>query len=99
MATNSTECYNYVKEAVACAFEVTLQSGVRINYLNFCIIQSKRGIILDQTDHILDMLANYFPKAATTWKVDTPLRTDSQFETEISNNIPADPLELNTLEQ
>ena len=41
MAKKSTERYNYVKEAVDRAFKITIQSGLQINYLNFCIIQSK----------------------------------------------------------
>ena len=45
------------------------------------------------------MLANYFPTSATTRKVNTPLRTYSQFDTEKSNDIPADASELKILEQ
>ena len=90
MVTESTKCYNFFKAGVACAFEVRQQSGARINYPNFCVIQSKWGISLDQTDHILDMLANYFLRSATSCKVDTILR----IEVESYNNITSIPLEL-----
>ena len=71
-----------------------LQTVTQINYLNFKLIQSEHGISMDQTDHILRMVELYFGPKYMTCRIDTPLRTDKQFEIDISQDIPATTAEL-----
>ena len=60
LATNCTAAYTMIRNTIKEAFGVTIQSGQRLSYLNFCILQSQFGISTDQTDHILQMLQNFF---------------------------------------
>jgi hypothetical protein len=55
-------------------FELTLHEGETLRLLNLRIIQSPQGIIIDQTDHIVDtIITPYFQSH-------DPFPTDSQFE-------------------
>ena len=99
MATDYVEAYCYVSDHLKEAFGITIQSGERINYLNFRILQSKYGISIDQIDHILDLLAKIFYPKSHSRKTDTPLRTDKQFDREVATEIPSIPHELRRLEK
>jgi hypothetical protein len=37
-------------------FDMTLQEGATVRFLNLCVVQSPQGISIDQTDHIVDMI-------------------------------------------
>jgi len=52
---------------------------------------------VDQTDFILSIVNQYIPSTEKTTKVDTPLRTDKNFDNEIKNSIPATEQELKQL--
>ena len=67
--------------------------------MNFRIIQSEHGVSIDQTDHILDLVNSYIPVDTKTSPVDTSLRTDRQFQSEVSTSLPASPSDLKALEK
>ena len=99
ISTDSNEAFRFIQNKIKEAFGISLQTCIRIKYLNFKLIQSEHGINMDQTDHILCMVDLYFGSKYITWRKDTPLRTDKQFEIEISNDIPATAAELKPLVQ
>lgn len=99
LVTNSNELKEEVMNTLLSAFKVTIQEGAILNYLNFRIIQSEHGVSIDQTDHILDLVNSYIPVDTKTSPVDTPLRTDRQFQSEVSTSLPASPSDLKALEK
>ena len=99
LATNSIELKDDVLNTLLSAFQITTQEGIILNYLNFRIIQSSHGVSIDQTTHIQDLVNTYIPKDTKLQQVDTPLRADRQFQTEVANSFPASPNELKGLEQ
>jgi hypothetical protein len=99
ISTDSNKAFGFIQNKMKEEFGISLQTGIRINYLNFKLIQSEHGISMDQTDHILCMVDLYFGPKYITRRTDTPLRTDKQFEIEISNDIPATTSELKSLVQ
>ena len=56
-----------------------VQEGSVHKYLNFRILQSPLGFTVDQTDHIMELLNEWFPTVKFR-KVDTNFRTDSPYE-------------------
>lgn len=83
-------------------FDITTKTGVILKYLNLQIIQTSYGISYDQTEHIEDkVLKKYFPadKIADSHpkRVHTPFRTDSQFEIDLLEQLPATGKELKAL--
>ena len=65
---------------------------VEFEYLNLRIIQTQHGISFDQTKHTQKTIASKFFPPETTEHLKsphTPFRTDSQFETNISENLLA----------
>ena len=76
--------------------EVTTQQGPTLKYLNLRIIQSDYGISYDQSEHIAELLEQWFP-ADSTERIKghhTPWSTDKQFERDLSEILPATPDEL-----
>jgi hypothetical protein len=64
-------------------FEVTLQEGKILHFLNLLIIQSPAGISIDQTEHIVDTICTPCFKNQYTSdliSITNPLPTDSLFE-------------------
>jgi hypothetical protein len=64
-------------------FDVTLQEGDILRFLNLCIIQSLADIIIDQNDHIVDSIMEpYFKDRNTSNLVSItgPFQMDSSFE-------------------
>ena len=51
-----------------------------IKYLNLRIFQSPLGFIVDQTDHIMELVNAWF-QTEIFIKVDTPFSIDSRYET------------------
>ena len=99
LATNSAALKDEVLNTLLSAFKVTTQEGSLVKYLNFRIIQSIHGISIDQTDHILDFVNTYIPVDTKLDPVNTPLRSDRQFQNEVSASLPASPSELKQLEK
>ena len=99
LSTNLVEAYNLIKQEIACAFGVLLHICSRINYLNLWIYQSKFGISIDHTSHILRMVEKHFGSSFTPSKMATPLLTDKQFDKDIMDDKPADVKELKRLEK
>ena len=98
LATNSVDLKDEVLHTLLSAFKVTTQEGTVLKYLNFRIIQSTHGVSIDQTTHIQELVNTYTPIDMKLQIVDTPLRADRQFQTEIANSIPSSPAELKQLE-
>jgi hypothetical protein len=64
-------------------FEVTLQEGAILRFLNMRIIQIPAGISTDQTDHIVEnIVESYFKNRDTSElrSITSPFPTDSSFE-------------------
>ena len=55
-----------------------LQEGSVLKYLNFGICQSPIGLSVDQTDHIMELVNEWFPTVKLR-KVDTHFSTDSSY--------------------
>jgi len=95
--TKHEEFYLKIKSKLHSAFGVTSQNGDIIHYLNYRIIQSAHGISIDQNKFILDIVHQYIPAKSKCPKIDTPLRTDRQFDQEVLESTPATPKELKQL--
>jgi hypothetical protein len=64
-------------------FEVTLQEGAILRFLNLRIIQITAGISIDQMDHILEMIVDPYFKdhdTSTLLSITIPFPTDSSSE-------------------
>ena len=65
-------------------FSFTVKRGIELNFLNFKIIQSKDGISIDQTNHIIkSILDEYFDKDEKVKYESSPFPLDSKFEYEL----------------
>jgi hypothetical protein len=67
-------------------FILALQEGNILRFLNLWIIQSPRGISIDQTDHIMEtVIGPYFQDRDTTkmLTITSPFPADSSFETKL----------------
>ena len=60
-------------------FEMKVQEGLVLKYLNFRICQSPLGLSIDQTDHIMELVNEWFPTGKFK-NLDTTFRTDSSYE-------------------
>ena len=81
---------------------ITIQEGPVIKYLNIRIIQTELGISIDQTHHIqTSVLDTWFPATKTERlkSADTPYRTDSQYERDLQEQLPATGTQLAKLEK
>ena len=61
--------------------------GSVLKYLNFWIYQSPLGFSIDQTDHIIELVNEWFPTGKFR-NVDTPFQTDSSHEKELLAALP-----------
>ena len=59
-------------------FEMKVQEVSVLKYLNFRICQYPLGFSIDQIDHIMDLVNEWFPTGKFR-NVDTPFRTDSSY--------------------
>ena len=85
-------------------FDITVKEGTQLSYLNLRIIQSEHGVSYDQTEHIIHKIINkYFPPSkieeSKLKPVHTPFRTDSEYEKELMEQLPATGQELKALEE
>jgi hypothetical protein len=80
---------------------VTHKEGEVLQYLNFRIISTEQGVSFDQTKHIKDnVISIFFNEEEERFKTqDTPFRTDSTFERELQESLPATGKELARLEK
>ena len=101
---NNESIFNKLCENLKKLFDITVKQGSILMYLNLRIIQSIYGVSYDQTQHIIRKIINkYFPE----WKiaenglkpVHTPFRTDSEYEKELMEQLPATGKELKALEE
>ena len=69
-----------------------MKEGLVLHYLNLRIIQSDLGISVDQSEHISNLVKDWYPNRFKD--THTPLRTDSNFEIELSEKPPPTPQEL-----
>jgi hypothetical protein len=72
-----------LKAKMESMFEVTLQKGAILRFLNLRIIQSPAGISIYQTDHIVETIVTPNFKnqnASTLVSITSPFPTDSSFE-------------------
>ena len=91
-AYSRRDLFTRLKTHLAEYVDVTTQEGSRIKYLNLDIIQSQHGISYDQSAHIEDTIKSKFfpPDSTSTLKpVHTPFRTDSEFELDLCEELPA----------
>ena len=58
-----------------------------LKYLNFRIFQSTLGLSIDQTDHIMELVNEWFPTVKFR-NVDTPFWTDSSYKEELLADLP-----------
>ena len=80
----------------------TVQTGHVLKYLNQRVVQSDQGISYDQTHHIkTNVIDLFFPPSSSerVKGVDTPYRTDSQYEKDLNETLPATKEELQELEK
>ena len=68
-------------------FEMKVQEFSVIKYLYFRIFQSPLGFIIDQTDHIIELVNEWFPIGKFI-NVDTPFLTESPYEKELLASLP-----------
>jgi hypothetical protein len=71
------------KSKMEAIFEVTLQNGAILRFLNLGIIQSPSGISIDQTDHIFETIVDTFYKDRDTpifLSITSPFQMDASFE-------------------
>jgi len=99
LLVSKKELYLNIKARIEKSYDITMQEGPVIKYLNLQIIQSDAGISFDQTQHILKMLEPHYPQGSSFTKTDIPFRTDRDYEQELMNAIPASPTELRLLEK
>ena len=55
--------------------------------MNFRICRSPLGFSIDQTDHIMELVNEWFPTRKFR-NFDTPFRTDSSYEKELLDALP-----------
>ena len=96
--SSSKDLFLRVKEKLSSMFDLTSQEDDVIKFLNLQIVSSSNAVSIDQTRHIIDMVEPYFPRLQKFQKINTPMRTDKDFEDEYANSIPATDDELRNLE-
>ena len=82
--TNNENAFPELTRVFKEQFEIKVQEGSVLKYLNFRIFQSPLGFSIDQIDHIMELLNEWFPTGKFT-NVDTPFRIDSSYRNEFFN--------------
>ena len=77
--TNNENAFPELTRVFKENFEMKVQEGSVIKYLNFRIFQSPLGFSIDQTDHIMELVNECFPTEKFR-KVDAHFWTDSAYE-------------------
>jgi hypothetical protein len=70
-------------------FELSVQQGNVLKFLSLRIIQTNKGISIDQSEYIYSLLLHFYGDDLDFIKTSTtPMRTDSQFEKEMQEAVP-----------
>ena len=77
--TNNETAFTELTRVFKERFEVKLQEGSVLKYLNFLIFQSPLGFSIDQTDHIMELVNEWFPTGKFR-NIDTTFWTDFSYE-------------------
>ena len=77
--TNNETEFQELTRVIKEKFEMKGQEGSVLKYLNFRVLQSPLGFIIDQTDHIMELVNEWFPTEKFR-NIDTPFCTDSSYE-------------------
>ena len=85
--TNNENAFPELTKTFKENFEMKLQEGSVLKYLNFRIFQSPLGFSIDQTDHIMELVNEWFP-TGNFRNIDAPFRTDSPYEKELLAALP-----------
>jgi hypothetical protein len=75
--------FEFEKTHLESISELILQEGDTLQFLNLRITRSPQGIIIDQTDHMVDTIITPSFQSRDTSKllpITSPFPTDSQFE-------------------
>jgi hypothetical protein len=83
-------------------FELIIQEGETLRFLNLRIIQSPQGIIIDQTDHIVDSVIGPYFKSRDVSKllpITIPFPTDSFFQNALYDSPILSGSKLHSLEK
>ena len=78
-ATNNKTAFPELRRVFQEAFDIKVQEGSALNYLNLRICQSPIGFSVDQTDHIMEKVNEWFLTGKFR-KVDTPFSKNSAYE-------------------
>ena len=85
--TNTENAFPEITRVFKEHFEMKVQEGSVLKYLNFRICQSHFGFSIDHTDHIMELVNEFFPDGNFR-NVDTPFRTDYSHEKESLAALP-----------
>ena len=77
--TNNENAFPELTRVFKEHFDMKVQSGSVHKYLNFRIFQSSLGFSIDHTDHIMELVNEWFP-TGNFRNIDTPFRTESSYE-------------------
>ena len=77
--TNNENAFTELTRVFKEHFEMKVQEVSVLKYLNFRIIYYPLGLSIDQTDHIMELVNEWFPTGKFR-KVDTTLRTTYSYE-------------------
>ena len=81
-------------------FSFKIKRGIKLQFLNFRIIQSEHRISIDQTNHIVQSMMNdYFDKDEKVKYESSPFPLDSKFEYELFVALPMSEDELEKSEK
>ena len=80
--TNNYTAFTELRRIFEEYFEIKLEEGYVLKYLNFRICQSPIVFSVDQTYHIMVLVNDWFP-AEKIRRVDTTFRTDATYEKEL----------------
>ena len=85
--TNNENAFPELTRVFKEHFEMKVQEGSVLKYFNFRICQSPLGFSIDQTDHIMELVNEWFPTGKFR-NVDTRFWTDSSYEKELLAALP-----------
>ena len=80
--TNNENAFPELTRVFKEHFEMKVQQGSILKYLIFRICQYPLGFSIDQTDHIMELVNEWFSTGKFR-NSDTPFRTDSSYEKEL----------------
>ena len=79
--TNNRTAFTEIRRVVEEDFEIKVQEGSVLKYLNFQIYQSTPRFSVDQTYHIMELINEWFPTGKFR-EFDTPFTADYTYENE-----------------